>query len=430
LPGSASQCPFPGEIQALLTLGKRAIVSAAVWQPLDRVWYRFQDIGESGGCKRPRAFDASLPAFAPFYRWFSRNRNLRSSDFAVIGMASEKEQVLSIGVDLGGTSLRIAAYTPDIGVLDTISFRTRLESGPLAVVDDMCSAILRLLEQHSNGREIAGIGVGSPGPLELPAGRLHHPPNLPGWDGFPLLAEMEQRLRRTVVIESDANAAVLAEFKLGIGKELGVDSMCMLTLGTGVGNGIVLDGKLWHGATGMGGEAGHVTIYPDGASCGCGNNGCLEACASATAVVNAAERLIAASEAPGLARLKERETPLTAHSIAKAARQGDVKALSIYTDTGRALGICLAGLINILNLPLYVIGGGVANSWDLLSPSLFEELERRSYVYALTAPGRAASKGMPGGGTKVLPAKLGAEAGLLGACILPVYSSKPTWAPA
>ena len=348
---------------------------------------------------------------------------------AVIGMALDNAQVLTIGVDLGGTSLRIAAYAPDMGVLKSISLRTRLEAGPLAVVDDMCDAITKLIDQHADGRGIAGIGVGSPGPLELPAGRLHHPPNLPGWDGFSLLAEMEKRLRRPVTLESDANAAALAEYELGLGKQLGIDSMCMLTLGTGVGNGIILDGKLWHGATGMGGEAGHMTIFPDGAVCGCGNNGCLEACASATAVVNAADRLIASGKAQGLARLK-RDTALTAQNLADAARQGDTDAQSIYIETGRTLGISLAGLINILNLPLYVVGGGVANSWDLLSPAMFEELERRSYVYALTAPGRVASKGMPGGGTQVLPAKLGAEAGLLGACILPVYSSKATWASA
>ena len=345
-------------------------------------------------------------------------------------MALDNSQVFTIGVDLGGTSLRIAAYTPGAGVLESATLRTRLEAGPLAVVDDMCHAILQLLDKHGNGRDLAGIGVGSPGPLELPEGRLHHPPNLPGWDRFPLLAEMERRLRRPVILESDANAAVLAEYELGLGKDLGVDSMCMLTLGTGVGNGIILEGKLWHGATGMGGEAGHMTVYPDGPLCGCGNHGCLEACASATAVVNAAERMINAGKAPGLSRLKENGSELTAQSLAEAAKAGDADALSIYADTGRSLGICLAGLINILNFPLYVVGGGVANSWDLLSPSLFEELERRSYVYALTAPGRAASAGMPGGGTKVLPARLGAEAGLMGACILPVYSSKPTLASA
>jgi len=345
-------------------------------------------------------------------------------------MALDNSQVLTIGVDLGGTSLRIAAYTPIRGVLESVSLRTRLEAGPIAVVEDMCDAISQLLAKHAKGRECAGIGVGSPGPLELPAGVLHHPPNLPGWDGFPLLAEMEKRLHRPVILESDANAAVLAEYELGLGKELGVDSMCMLTLGTGVGNGIILEGKLWHGSAGMGGEAGHMTVYPDGALCGCGSHGCLETCASATAVVSAAERMISSGNAPGLAKLKANGTGLTAQSLAEAAKAGDADAAGIYCETGRSLGICLAGLVNIFNFPLYVVGGGVANSWDLLSPSLFEELERRSYVYALTAPGRAASAGMPGGGTRVLPARLGAEAGLMGACILPVYSSKPTWASA
>lgn len=343
-------------------------------------------------------------------------------------MALENAQLLSVGIDLGGTSVRIAAYTPDIGVLDSLQLRTRLEAGPTAVVEDMCGGIRQLLEQHSDGRRFVGIGLGSPGPLELPAGRLHQPPNLPGWDGFPLLSEMEGRLQEPVVLESDANAAVLAEYELGLGRELGIDSMCMLTLGTGVGNGIILDGKLWHGATGMGGEAGHMTVDPDGALCGCGNHGCLEACASATAIVNSAERMIEAGKAPSLSRLKNNGSELTAQAIAEAAEQGDTYARAIYTETGRSLGICIAGLINILNLPLYLIGGGVANSWDLFSPSLFEELERRSYVYSLTAPERVASKGMPGGGTRVLPAKLGPEAGLLGACILPIYSAKTHYA--
>ncbi|HUX45746.1 MAG TPA: ROK family protein [Terracidiphilus sp.] len=337
-------------------------------------------------------------------------------------MALENAQDLTIGIDLGGTSLRIAAYTSEAGVLNSVTLRTRLEAGPEAVVDDMCGAILRLLEENLNGRNLAGIGVGSPGPLELPAGRLHHPPNLPGWDGFPLLAEIEQRLQRPVVLESDANAAALAEYALGLGKDLGVDSLCMLTLGTGVGNGIVLNGRLWHGSTGMGGEAGHMTVEPDGPPCGCGSHGCLEACASATAVVSAAERLIASGKGQGLTLIKGERTSLTALDVAEAARQGDPDAMAIYVRTGKSLGLCVAGLINILNLPLYVIGGGVANSWDLLSASLFEELEHRSYVYALTAPGRPAAGAMPGGGTRVLPAKLGPEAGLLGACILPLHT--------
>ena len=345
-------------------------------------------------------------------------------------MSSEQTRLLTIGVDLGGTSLRVAAYAPDTGLLDQIALPTRLEAGPVAVVEDMCGAITELAGRYAKDHQIAGVGIGSPGPLELPAGRLHRPPNLPGWDGFHLLGEVEKRIRVPIAIESDANAAALAEFQLGLGAETGVDSLCMLTLGTGVGNGIILNGKLWHGAAGMGGEAGHLTIEPDGQPCGCGSRGCLEACASATALVNSAERRIQSGRAPGLARVKSIRGSITALDLADAAREGDPDAIEIFSQTGRALGMGLADLVNMLNLPLYVIGGGVANSWDLLSPSLFEELERRSYVYALTAPGRCASGGMPGGGTRVLPAKLGAEAGLLGACILPLHVFERTLASA
>ncbi|MFC5862317.1 ROK family protein [Acidicapsa dinghuensis] len=336
----------------------------------------------------------------------------------------KKAQVLTIGVDLGGTNLRIAAYMPELGIVDSVVLPTRLHAGPLAVVDDMCEVVHRFIDQYSDGRDVVGVGVGSPGPLELPAGRLHRPPNLPGWDGFELLAETSKRIDLPVMLEGDANVAALAEYERGLGKSLGVDSLCMLTLGTGVGNGIILNGKVWHGANGMGGEAGHITVVPDGPVCGCGNNGCLEACASATALVNAAERLIQSGAAPGLARLKVAGSVLTAADLAEAAKHGDPDAQRIYADMGRALGLCIADLINVLNLPLYVVGGGVAKSWDLISESLFEELDRRSYVYALTAPGRPAAGGILGGGTRVLPAKLGAEAGLLGACILPLQVTK------
>ena len=342
----------------------------------------------------------------------------------------EKVRSMTIGVDLGGTSLRVGAYTQHDGLMDSIALPTRLDAGPHAVVDDMCAAVGELVDRCAQGRELVGVGVGSPGPLELPAGRLHHPPNLPGWDGFPLLAEIQSRIHVPITIESDANAAALAEYALGLGKLLGIDSLCMLTLGTGVGNGIILEGRIWHGATGMGGEAGHMTIHPDGALCGCGNTGCLEACASATALMNAAERRIAAGQAPALASLRRDHTSLTALDLAEAARRRDPDAQAIFAETGRSLGIGLAGLINILNLPLYIVGGGVADSWDLLSPTMFEELERRSYVYALTAPGRPASGSMPCGGTQVRPAKLGPEAGLLGACILPLYVSKSISVPA
>jgi glucokinase len=329
-------------------------------------------------------------------------------------MASEQAQSFTIGVDLGGTNLRIAAYTRDAGLLETILLPTRLASGRDAVVDDLCGAVTDLKNRFSSRLKLFGIGVGTPGPLELPAGRLHNPPNLPGWDGFDLRCELEKKLQRGVVVESDANLAALAEYFLGRGLSMGVDSLCMLTLGTGVGNGIILGGKIFDGAAGMAGEAGHATIYPDGLKCPCGNDGCLEMYASATAVVRAASMRIEAGTAPSLAGQK-----WSARTLAEAAFDGNADARQIYTDAGRALGIGLAALVNTLQLPLYVVGGGLVQAWELLKPAIFEELHHRSYVYRLTEPGSPVATHNPKGATHVLPAELGPDAGLLGACILP-----------
>lgn len=332
-----------------------------------------------------------------------------------------KPSPYSIGVDLGGTNLRIAAFTNETGLLETILLPTRLADGRDAVVTDMWSAIETLRGRYSGKHELAGIAIGTPGPLELPAGILHNPPNLTGWDGFDLRAAIESRLKHPVILESDANAAALAESSLGRGRTMNIDSLCMLTLGTGVGNGIILNGKVWHGAAGMAGEAGHATIYPDLPACPCGNHGCLEMYASATAVVRTANQRIADRSAPGLAG-----NTWTAHSLATAADLGNADARRIFTDAGRALGIGLAALVNTLNLPLYVIGGGLAQAWHLMKTAVFEELRHRSYVYRLTAPESPLALRNPAGATHVLAAELGPDAGLLGACILPfVKNSRP-----
>lgn len=325
-----------------------------------------------------------------------------------------KRTAFSIGVDLGGTNLRVAAYTPDAGLLETILLPTRLAAGHDAVANDMCEAIQTFEARYSTSYQLAGIGIGTPGPLELPAGVLHNPPNLPGWDGFNLRAAVESRLKKPILLACDANAAALAESTLGRGRSMKLDSLCMLTLGTGVGNGIILNRKIWDGAAGMAGEAGHATVYPDGPECACGCPGCLEMYASATAVVRTANQRIADGSAPAL----EGKT-WTARSLAEAADHGNADAGKIYDDAGHALGIELAALVNTLNLPLYVIGGGLAQAWHLMRDSVFEELHRRSYVYRLTAPGSPLATRNPPGTTHVLPAELGPDAGLLGACILP-----------
>jgi len=317
----------------------------------------------------------------------------------------------TIGVDLGGTNLRVGAYTQALGLLETIQLRTRLADGPQAMASDMCKCIQRLAGQCQGKFSLGGIGVGSPGPLELPAGIFRQPPNLPGWDGFELRAAIEGGLGMPIILQNDANAAALAEYLLGSGKTMGINSLCMLTLGTGVGGGIILHGKIWDGMTGMAGEVGHLNIWAEaegGMACGCGSLGCLEPHASATGVRRRAVELISLGGAAGLASLRAAKPAFDARDVAELARGGDADAEAIYEKVGRSLGIGLASLVNTLNLPLYVLGGGLAGAWDLFSPALFEELERRSYVYRLT-----------GGKTQVVTAQLGPDAGLLGACLLP-----------
>jgi glucokinase len=317
----------------------------------------------------------------------------------------------SIGVDLGGTNLRIAAYAAGTDFLETVYLPTRLDAGRDRVVRDMCEAIAALSKKNYGGRRLAGVGVGTPGPLELPAGVLRNPPNLHGWDGFQLKSAIESTLGREIEIESDGNLAALAEQKLGAGKTQGIDSLCMLTLGTGVGNGLILDGKIWCGFTGMGGEGGHIIVEPhDGAPCGCGGSGCLEQYASALAVVRLAGELMGT------------EAPTSSHEVAMLAEEGNKQAIQVFRKVGWSLAIGLTSLINTLNLPLNLIGGGVSEAWDLFAPVMFEELRRRSYVYRLTEPGMREPSRVEPNKTYVQLAELGSTAGLLGACLLPLQA--------
>ena len=317
--------------------------------------------------------------------------------------------IFSIGIDLGGTNLRIAAFTSDWERRGAITISTRVQDGPGAVLDDMCTTVEKLVAQCGGRSELVGVGLGSPGPLELPSGRLLQPPNLPGFEGLELKTEIESRLQVPAIVECDANAAALAEAHAGAGEKFAFHSLCMLTLGTGVGSGIILNGRVWHGFAGMAGENGHIPVYHEGLICGCGTRGCLEQYASATAIARAGQHL------------QDGSGTVTARSIAEAALAGDAEARRIYHEAGEALGIGLANLVSTLNLPLYVIGGGVIAAWELFAPAMFAELERGSYIYRLTKP---ANVGVPQTGkTNVFPAQLGPDSGLLGAAMLPFFQA-------
>ena len=327
---------------------------------------------------------------------------------AVSGNRPGSTADFSIGIDLGGTNLRVAAYREQAGIFDSILLPSRLSLGPDQVVQDMCGAI-RTLADRSEGT-LLGIGIGSPGPLELPAGILRNPPNLPGWDGFHLRAAIEAELGRTVALDGDANLAALAEWKLGAGLKYGVDSLCVLTLGTGVGSGFILNGSVGSGFNGMGGEAGHIIVKEVGAPCGCGGQGCLEQYASATAVVRMAREHLGES------------APDDAQELALLARDGNRRAQEVFDEVGFSLAIALTALVNTLNLPLFLIGGGVSKAWDLFALTMFPHLRSRSYVYRLTEPAVLAPGKLEAKKTYILPAELGSTAGLLGACLLGLES--------
>jgi glucokinase len=325
------------------------------------------------------------------------------------------EGQFSLGVDLGGTNLRVAAYRSGREVAEQISLPTRLSQGRERVIRDLKEALAALRARFAAQGSLAGIGVGTPGPLELPAGVIRNPPNLPGWDGFELRAGIEAALGESIVLESDANAAALAEFELGSARAAGIDSLCMLTLGTGVGNGIILNHRIWHGNNGMAGEAGHLPFEPDGLPCACGSRGCVELFASATGVVRMARE---ANDPILRARMPPEPAEWTARAVADAALEGNAAAREVFERAGRAAGRALAGVANILNLPLYVLAGGLSNAWDLLAPTMMAELRMRSYVFRPTEAAPGDPLGTPGR-SFVRRAELGSEAGILGACLLP-----------
>jgi glucokinase len=325
------------------------------------------------------------------------------------------EGQFSIGVDLGGTNLRVAVYRSGKQVAELISLPTRLSQGRERVIHDLKDAVIALRSRFQAHGESAGIGVGSPGPLELPGGIIRNPPNLPGWDGFHLRAAIEEAIGEPIFLDSDANAAALAEFELGSAHAAGIHSLCMLTLGTGVGNGIILNDRIWHGNNGMAGEAGHLMVEPDGMACPCGGRGCVELYASATGVVRMARE---ANDPILAAELPVNAAEWTSHAVANAAIAGNATAIAIFERVGRAVGIAFGGVANLLNLPLYVIAGGLSNAWDLFAPAMFAEMRLRSYVYRPTAAAPGDPLHTPGK-SFVCRAELGSDAGILGACLLP-----------
>jgi glucokinase len=298
-----------------------------------------------------------------------------------------------IGVDLGGTNLRSALLSPDGDLLDKHTEATHASDGWKKVILRLIDNIKR--QQDSavrKGLRIAAVGVGAPGIIQSDTGIVVKSPNFPDWNNLPLKNELERAVGLPVTVENDANAAALGEQWRGAGH--GIGSMILLTLGTGVGGGIVLNNQIWQGADGMAGELGHMTIIPDGRQCGCGNTGCLEMYASARGIVQSyRERKEQTSAAGG---------EITSEDVYQAAGRGDSDAVVVMQSMGRMLGIGIANLINIFNPEMIVIGGRVKEAWPLFIDATRGEVKRRSFE-------------VPAARTKIVPSKLGDDAGIVGA---------------
>ncbi len=311
-----------------------------------------------------------------------------------------------VGVDIGGTNLVVGAMPIDgsreIGVH---TLPTRAPLGADAVVQRICdmveTTIAAVLAEVGGTREqIAGVGVGCPGPLDRERGIVIVTPNL-GWKDFPLRERISTQTGLPVSLDNDANCATLGEWWLGAAK--GGRHVVGITLGTGIGGGLILDGRLFHGASDVAGEIGHTTIEANGRRCGCGNYGCLEAYASGPAIALRAREAVANGEPSRLHELCEGDlSRITAATVYKASAQGDAIADEVVKETARFLGIGVANILNVYNPDVVVLAGGVAQAGDSLFVPLRAEVRRRAFKPAVDA-------------CRIVPGSLDGSAGMVGA---------------
>ncbi len=281
---------------------------------------------------------------------------------------------LRIGFDVGGTAIKSALIDPAGQVLARDRRPTGAASGPDSVI-----AAIEAAHATLDDPAVERLGVGFAGQLDPSAGRIRQSVNLVGWQDYPLRDELARRLGKPVTLCNDSTAYAYGEALLGAGR--GARSVVCLTLGTGVGGGIVLDGVPWLGAQGGAGEYGHTCVDPNGRACGCGGRGCLETVCSASALGDV-------------------------KALADEARGGGSKAVETFETAGAALGMVLGQIANTLSPEIVVIGGGMSGAWDLLEPSALRAMEAHSFAH-----NRA--------GMRVVKGLLGDDAGPIGAALMP-----------
>ncbi|MGJ4858666.1 ROK family protein [Labrys sp. La1] len=309
----------------------------------------------------------------------------------------------AIGIDLGGTQVR-AALVDDTGtVLRRAATRTDVAGGPAAVMAQFRSLIEEVTDDESLA-SLSGIGVCAPGPLDSLTGTFIHVPTLPGWEDFPLRDQLAATLGRPVVVEGDAIAACYGEWRFGAGR--GLDHLLYVTVSTGIGGGVVSDGRLLHGRRGMTAHVGHFRVAKDGPRCSCGAVGCFEAFAAGTALDRRAREAAVAHPGSLLARVP---AP-AAGSVVEAARQGDATALALLDEEAAFLGEGFASLIHLYSPEKVVMGGGVAHGFDLMTEKIHQIIRTTALPSFRDVP--------------VVKAALGDNAGLVGAAALVMFDER------
>jgi glucokinase len=306
-------------------------------------------------------------------------------------------------VDLGGTKIRSLIVDAHGAILGLDDRPTEAETGPEAVMERLVTSVLSALAATGGSpADLSGIGVAAPGPLDLERGLVLEAPNLPGWHDVPVAAVLGERLGCPTSLENDANAAAVGEHRFGAGQ--GIDNMIYLTISTGIGGGLILNGQLYRGVDGTAGELGHIVVDQRGPLDDCGMRGCLEVMASGTAIARMASEAVEAGQSDALRRAAV-AGKLTAREVHAAAMAGDPTARAILARAAHALAIGLANFINIFNPQLFVIGGGASRMWDPFILPAFDE-------------GRHLAFAGPAATVQLQPSGLGNNSGALGVAAL------------
>lgn len=315
-----------------------------------------------------------------------------------------KKQKYLVGIDLGGTTI-ITVVTDTHGkVIASVKCLSEVKEGITAVINRIVDTIYATVAKAKIGiDDVISIGIGAPGPLSTKTGIVFDAPNLAGWENVPLRDLVKKSFKNKILVflENDANAAAYGEFWVGAGKN--VSTLIMLTLGTGIGGGIIIDKRLYRGPDDTAGELGHMSVFPNGPVCNCGNRGCLEAIASATGMVNRAVDALRLGSKSLIRELAENDlNRVTAKMVYNAVLQGDQLAREIMEETGRYIGIAAASLVNIFNPEMLVFSGGMINAGEYLLKPIREEVKKRAFP-------------QPAARVKIILTTLGENVGAIGA---------------